>query len=172
MSKDTQVMFYVMDTNARFGPRVHQIENTNYSLRNDEMTPVPVRHALMFLADPAFRVFDQDKNKVERSVRAHGSEEIKLQPHQTVATFHELSKEALLVRARKEVGGESFKTSSKREELIEFLIHGRTDPVKKVEADPAELPVSDGGVDTELSDDDIIADSDAEEDPSAVLGNG
>lgn len=148
----------VFDSNAKSEPRVHEpIAGVEYRLSNSEPTQMPKEHALVFLIDPAFRVFDssgqqmQALPKVTMNVATGG---IILRPGQVVANFSELTDEALASRVMRIPGGKDL-IDDGREAIMEALASHSID---RSRAGP-----DDGGmVDSAIPDGDL----------SKILGRG
>src|SRR4051812_37136642 len=82
---------FVFDKNAvptastRTVQRVHEmIDGTTYRLHHHEATPVPMKHAVVFLRDPAFRVVGPDGEVMEPVKPSDPSGAVRLGPGQVV----------------------------------------------------------------------------------------
>ncbi len=104
-----EIQWTVQDTNAvpttenKDGFRVHLTrDKTEYKLHHSRGTAMPMRHAVDFLCDPAFKVFD-DKGELVPFIKQGGADAAptKLAPGQVIAVLAELSDQALLVRAKR-----------------------------------------------------------------------
>lgn len=124
---DESNMCLVYDMNAtELGKkRYHTIDGRTYGLsaNPEEPCPVPLQHALKFLQDESFKVFDSDGNLMEM-LRSTGVNGVALQPHQCIATYAELTKEALLSRAMRMPNGATMNNNTPKERLIEFVMAG------------------------------------------------
>lgn len=156
VDESNMCIVYDMNATEHGKKRYHVIDGRTYALSADPDEPctVPLAHALKFLQDPSFKVFDSDGNLMEmlRSV-AHGGQA--LQPHQCIATYAELTKEALLSRAMRMPNGATMNQNTPKERLIEFVMAGGV-PAGVNSVEPTEEEVA-----GELEDDD---------NPSADLG--
>lgn len=117
----------VIDRNAEPGnPRIHEpVKGFRYPLTSNAPTKMPQAHAVKFLNDVSFEVRDGD-GKVVAPVPTNaqlrtGEKVPTLHRSETVATFDELTDEALLRRAQLRQGGENLGWDESRENLIKFL---------------------------------------------------
>ncbi len=132
MSEQTQIppdQYLVYDMNARQGPRRHDMtDGAFYELHASKGTPVPERHALLFLRDGAFRVIDATGK--ELASVAHlanerdGSRE--LAKDETIARYAELTHEALLARAVLRPGATGLSRKTPKDDLVAFLTDAPT----------------------------------------------
>lgn len=74
-------------------------DGTPYKLHAKQACPMPARHAVDFLIDPAFVVVDDNGERVFPRATAIAGAAPVLQPGQVVVTLAELSDQAILVRA-------------------------------------------------------------------------
>lgn len=128
--------FGVTDTNAKKGPRTHDIITemddegevvtmASYALNRTEPTFMPESHALQFLKDKAFVVVDDKGHRIEPLIAPTAEElgGLVLKDDETVANLSELSKEALYKRCKVHAMAEEIKpTATKKEEMIAFLV--------------------------------------------------
>lgn len=142
-------MFAVRDKNARGDhPRVHDMPGARYPLWAHKDTPVPERHALMFLRDSAFEVRDET-GRMLASVEHLANERDasrELDPDETIAKYAELTSEALLARAVLRPGAGTFNRRTPRAELVAFLTSA---PMKQ------DLPRHERARDTSTPEDDV-----------------
>lgn len=105
----TEIEWSVIDSNAyptasnKSGHREHLTrDRTPYLLHHKKAAAMPMRHAIDFLCDPAFKVFD-DKGELVPFIKPAGPEVAmpRLAAGQVVASVAELSDQALLVRAKR-----------------------------------------------------------------------
>lgn len=129
--------YEVFDMNAQpgaQGARTHQIivgrhPRTgepivkNYSLRSDEATLMPMGHAMQFLKDDAFGVYDAKGNRIEpvrdNNVKARN---LGLATDEVVAVLDELTIDALYKRCRLHAGAEHIKKNTSKKTMVDFLI--------------------------------------------------
>lgn len=107
-------------------PRVHASGGRDYSLWSQKPTHMPMQHAVIFLRDPAFHV---ESDEGVPQVSLPDSENLDaakrrpvLEPGETVAKYEELTMPALRARVAVRPGGQDFDSTTKRTDLIEFLI--------------------------------------------------
>jgi hypothetical protein len=132
--------------------RNHDLDGINYTFSYGQKLQVPVRHAMKFAQVPGFVVWDENKKKIE-PLRTHAGDGAiaGLKPHETVATYAELSTEALVARCRRLPNGAAFHSKSPKPVMIDFLMSGGLPPIQKVEEGPDDLDATEGsedGVDT------------------------
>lgn len=123
----------VIDTLAHTGPRRHDVivkmldngdaVTRGYSLGADKPTEMPEAHAMQFLRDPAFHVFDADGKKVDPvpTTKTGAEANVNLSENELVATYDELSREAIWKRAKILAGSEDFHQKTPTVDLIDFL---------------------------------------------------
>ena len=121
----SEPMWFVLDSNARDrkNPRFHEVApGEGYALSAYEKCKMPKAHALVFLRDTAFVVFDEAGQQVRALPKAAISEgaALQLEPGQTVAEYDELLDDALLARALMRPGGSQAEGMT-RAALIAFL---------------------------------------------------
>lgn len=135
-------MFTVLDTTAKDPnkPRVHSPGNDEhgvpieYEFPYNKKVAMPFRHAMKFLQVPTFKVWD-DEGKLLEAVRAtsDGSGSgMTLKPHETIATYAELSLDALAARCKRLPNGASITSKTPRSIMIDFLMSGGMPLVQKV----------------------------------------
>lgn len=120
-------LWAVIDTNARAGRRNHEAAPGEfYPLSAVEKTPMPRKHALVFLRDASFKVFDEDGKLVnslpDAEVPDARKAKLELAPNETIARYDELTVTALRARVAQRPGGLDM-DDAKRDSLIEFLMH-------------------------------------------------
>ena len=124
-AKTTKNLWKVRDKNATTGARTHDILGTQYALSADDWTLMPEDHAVFFLKDTAFQVVDARGDIVppmpEGAVEGGGREKAQLRPGEVIANFEELTKEALLARAKNRPGRAAITSSMTKPELLKFL---------------------------------------------------
>jgi hypothetical protein len=119
----------VMDMNATRKPRRHQpvVDGPEYQLNAKTPKEMPREHAVKFLSDPSFKVFNEYGAHVPdlpsaESLRAGQDRKITLAPNEVVAKLHELTDEAVLTRCQRFPNGERLTKRTKRADLEDFLI--------------------------------------------------
>jgi hypothetical protein len=109
--------------------RTHELmidgEPKPYTFKHGEEMKLPRPEAMKFLK-AGFTVLDGGK-KIEQTPEQPTNGKIVLGENQTVATFNELSQEALWKRCVQEVGGEKFSRSDPRREMEAFLIKRKSE---------------------------------------------
>jgi hypothetical protein len=116
----------VRDLNAVDKPRVHDLGPAGkHTLNAHEGVRMPQEHAVHFLRDPSFHVVDENGDHItslERST-AVGTQATKpLRADQVVATLQELKAQALLARCTEYPDGRAFKSTTKVDVMIAFLL--------------------------------------------------
>lgn len=107
---------------------------------------MPPDHALKFLIDPAFKVFDADGKLIEPLKPQATTSGITLRRHETVATFQELTREALFNRVKRLPGGQLVPANLTNAKLIELLLTGGAPSTQRVEPGGEDLgAVDDAG---------------------------
>lgn len=140
----------VLDTNGVRKPRNHSpVEGATYSLNAKSPTPMPREHAVKFLSDASFQVFNEYGIHVPdlptaESLRAGQDRKITLAPNEVVAKLHELTDEAILTRCQRFPGGERLTKKTKRPDLEEFLVDAMQRRAKGI---PDEKIGADAGLD-------------------------
>jgi hypothetical protein len=129
-TKASEDTFMVFDMNARSAGRIHDmVDGTRYELHAGKGTPVPERHALLFLRDEAFKVVDPSgatlASVAHLANERDGSRA--LADDETIARYEELTHDALLARAVLRPGA-AFGRKSSKAELVAFLTNA---PVKQ-----------------------------------------
>jgi hypothetical protein len=125
LAAEKPVQWSVLDTNAkdRNLKRYHESGGQLYGLSAYEAEPMPKEHALVFLRDPSFTVRDEAGTIVRtlpKAALAAKGEKLELEANQTIATYDELTNDALLARASLRPGG-AVTFGMPREALMEFL---------------------------------------------------
>lgn len=139
----------VIDKNAEPGSsRIHEpVKGFRYPLMSNERTKMPQAHAVKFLNDVSFEVRDPEGNvvaPVPQNAQLRTGEKVPtLQRNETIATFDELTDDALLRRAQLRPGGENLGRDESREGLIKFLT-GPEKPKLVRGKRPESLPSVDG----------------------------
>lgn len=138
-----ETLYRVKDLNAIAGPRRHEpVKGTTYDLSAEgDGTPMPMEHAVVFLRDKAFAVFNEKGQKVATMPQGATSQTIseaggvKLAPGDTVARFTELTQTALMARVSAIPGGERMKKNTRRETLVMFLMEHAEKQAPKADED-------------------------------------
>lgn len=128
-------IFTVYDLNAKAGGpgRIHEIitemrgdeviSTKSYELFSDRPCEMPEEHALKFLRDKAFVVMDNRGKRVEPvEIKDITSAKMRLEDNEVIAKLEELTREALLKRAKVMPGSEDVKASDTKETLVSFLV--------------------------------------------------
>jgi len=158
----TGAQYGVIDKNAKPGKtRTHQIPNgdgtaTDYVFHPNRQVQMPAAHAAFFQRHENFIVYNPQGQVLPRIPYIHPAQvqdalQVRLKEGETVATFEELTREALLSRVYQFPKGDKFKPTSKKEDLVRFL-NGLKPVADKVAsaADMGENPedvMSDGELD-------------------------
>jgi predicted peroxiredoxin len=124
----------VLDLNAKAAPRIHEIPiktddsgevviTKSYTLNADTATAMDEEHAMFFLKDPAFIVCNEKGDRVEPvTKREGGTGGFELGADEVIASYEELSKEALFKRCKVIAGSEYIKeTRTAKGDMIAFL---------------------------------------------------
>lgn len=124
-----------------------RIDDTRYpyEFEGDKFTEMKDdEHGRRFAAaDPAFIVIDEKGGRVMPKKAESGEGQFVLQPGEVVAHLEELTNAALAERARRINGGEKFNQSTKKADLVAFLIENNevapiSDPgVEEDDGEPA-----------------------------------
>ena len=127
-------MWGVIDLNAIKGPRSHEIPiktgmsgevlmTRTYKLESDKPHAMEAEHAMFFLKDASFVVLNQAGEIVTPvPVKDGGLGGFQLGENEVIATYDEVSKEALYKRCKIIPGSEHIKeTRTPKEEMITFL---------------------------------------------------
>lgn len=147
--------------------RVHDIEidrdgnvTAQYTFFYGKRVEMPVRHATKFANLPGFTVWDETGKLVE-PLRVVGDRATAkdLKPHETIATYAELSTEALVARCRRLPNGAAFHARSPRPVMIDFLMSGGMPPMQKVDSGDTDMDAA--GENENLIDDSGDEDGDA-----------
>ncbi len=98
----------------------------SYILHAEQDCPMPMDHALLFLKDPMFQVYNPKGELMAPVIVAQrGSKEWDLPDDQCIANLNELSKMSLFKRCKVLVGSEHLTVESSVPDLIEFLTSQR-----------------------------------------------
>lgn len=131
----------VLDRNAIKGPRTHEVPTKyhdgevvavkQYHLNAETPTPMSAEHAMFFLKDQGFTVFNSAGDEVSPvPVREGGTGGFQLGENEVIATYEELSKEALFKRCKILAGSDHIKeTRTPKEDMIAFLKERAKPPV-------------------------------------------
>jgi hypothetical protein len=144
----------VIDRAAMMGPRTHLMPNepgtrdSSYTFQDwQTATEVPIHHAMMFAQCPDFEVYDQDgKPLTMRNLEGvGGTGKLVLRPDETIARLDELSREALIDRAKRLPGGDKI-SRMKREDMLAALLAANKPDLRVEEEDADDLvePDADG----------------------------
>lgn len=127
-----ETIYYVVDTHATQGPRIHDMVNAQGRIVRYEFkdfvtaTPVPHSHAMRFSTIPGFEVYDRDQNKIttKEVEGASGSAALTLRADEVIANLEELTVEALRARVLKipEHANPKAIARMKRDELVSKLV--------------------------------------------------
>jgi hypothetical protein len=137
----------VIDSAAKTGPRTHLMPNepgTRDSIYTfpDWQTAieVPIHHAMMFAQAADFEVYDADgKPLVMRNLDGvGGTGKLVLRPDETIARLDELSREALIDRAKRLPGGDKI-ARMKREDMLAALLSANKPDLRIEEEDADDL---------------------------------
>ena len=115
----------VSDSNAKTGPRTHEpVAGFFYQLTAQAKTQMPRTHAVVFLRDKAFRVWD-DHGRLQASLPEQETLKatkggIVLREGQTVANYEELTTDAMFARCVARPGGYEVNPDD-RAAMVEFL---------------------------------------------------
>lgn len=112
--------------------------------------PMPPDHALTFLCDPAYKVYDADGELVQPLKPQTTTHGISLQRNETIATYQELTRDALFNRVKRLPGGPLVPMNTTNAKLIEILMTGGAPGTERVQDDNDKLEVDDGDDDTEI----------------------
>ena len=144
----------VIDRAAMMGPRTHHMPNEPGTRDSQYVFPdwqtaieVPIHHAMMFAQAPDFEVYDQDgKPLTMRNLEGvGGTGKLVLRPDETIARLDELSREALIDRAKRLPGGDKI-SRMKREDMLAALLAANKPDLRVEEEDADDLvePDADG----------------------------
>lgn len=127
-------LWTVIDTNAKTGPRLHEIPikmddvgevilTKPYRLDAEVPTQMEENHAMFFLKDQAFIVRNPKGEHIKPVVKREGGMGgFRLDENEVIAEYEELSKEALYKRCKVLAGSEGIKeTRTPKEEMVAFL---------------------------------------------------
>jgi hypothetical protein len=114
-------------------------DRTPYKLHHKDACTMPARHAVDFLIDQAFLVFDDNGERVFPRAPITAGAQAALQPGQVIVSLAELSDQAILVRAKQ------------IQPLAEKKL-GRAALIKIIESGVAEAPAESAGTDEEEAD--------------------
>lgn len=111
--------------NATYRERTHELmvggQPKIFVFKYGEKMELPRPEAMKFLK-AGFTVKDATGSKIEQTPVQPAGGKIILADDQTVATFAELSQEALWKRCLQEVGGEKLSRSDSKRDMVNFLI--------------------------------------------------
>lgn len=115
----------VLDKNAKTAARTHEpVAGFFYELTAQRKTAMPRKHAVVFLRDSAFRVFNehgQEQSPLpDMSAIKAGKGRVALEEGQTIANYEELTGNALFARCVARPGGYEVDPGD-REAMVEFL---------------------------------------------------
>jgi len=128
---DTSVMYKVYDKLATNGARTHELMdklgNTRQFVFNSNETPVdvPMPFALRLIGNDGFAVLNERGMEMYLDYNEDSEENqgIRLALDQVVATFHELSLDALMNRAK--ALGKIFRKADGKDAIISFLMENK-----------------------------------------------
>jgi hypothetical protein len=128
----------VFDSLAKDTKRVHQpVLGKDYALHATEPCYMPPEHAMKFLCDEAFRVFDDQERAVKAVPKVNveaSTGGILLQPGQVVATIDELTDNALKARCAQLPKGHTIAASGDRVAMLRHIAGEQIADVKRKEA--------------------------------------
>lgn len=145
----------VIDKNGTEYERQHTIgegvDQKTYFLDAFKATPVPERHAVFFLKDPSFMVYDHHNELVQPNKPKSKVVNINLPPNQTIADYTELTIDSLVKRARQTPQGRKATKALGKKALRDIcMAHdievrpnapaSAVDPAEELEAADGELP--------------------------------
>ena len=124
-----------IDRSAGFGPRAHQmiiVDGRQSFVKTFTFLPgkpleLPIEVAIKFLKNPGFMRTDEDGNPLpyhrqpKQPDELGPGEQFKLEDHQTVADYGELTTASLLQRVLELPGGEALRDKRDREDMIAFI---------------------------------------------------
>lgn len=121
----TEPMWEVTDSNARLGPRTHEAApGSFYELHASKRTAMPRKHAAIFLRDPAFKVYNEfgqvQSPLPDLDTLRQSKGQVTIKEGQTIASFEELTIEALFARCVARPGGYEVDPAD-RTAMVEFL---------------------------------------------------
>lgn len=136
----------VVDLNAsRVGAkRTHRLGGRNYDFNGPDPVELPFDVALRLVGNEGFEVRKKDGTVIRPKRQATtdmSGQVVSLRSDQTIATYAELSKAALLERANALPGGGHFRHNTRPEDIIQFLIAHDSDK-PDVDATPKETAPS------------------------------
>jgi len=140
--------WFVLDTTAKpltgqeqkdrsegFGPRAHEMIIVDgrqsfvktFTFQPGKAMELPIELAIKFLKNPGFIRADEDGNPLpyhrqpKQPDELGPGEQFKLEDHQTVADYGELTTASLLQRVLELPGGEALRDKRDREDMIDFI---------------------------------------------------
>lgn len=172
MTNPTPEFLMVLDTNATDPdrPRVHTIIvdglPKDIEFARAKSVKLPFSQAVKFLKAEGFIVSDDAGTVYKPTAEGKTTDGSKLvlNPDQCIASYDELTMDALAIRANQRPGGERFKKNSKRPEVIAFLSQGGAEAVKaSTNAKGAPSPAG--------ADEDVSTDDASEDETNAIFGD-
>jgi hypothetical protein len=143
----SQTNLRVIDSAAKMGPRTHLMPNepgtrdSSYTFPDwQTAVSVPLHRAMMFAQAPDFEVYDEDgKPLTMRNLEGvGGTGKLVLRPDETIARLDELSREALVERAKRLPGGDKI-ARMKREDMLSALLAANKPDMRVEEEDADDL---------------------------------
>lgn len=124
-SDDDRNALLVRDRSAVRGPRTHRVNGTDYTFKPGDVLEIPHADAMRMLVngEGGFQVSTLDGVEIELP-KAGARPAVHLRADQTVAQYSELTRDALLARAKRYPGGEKFHKRT-AQETIEVFLMGR-----------------------------------------------
>lgn len=155
LSAEEKKMWSVRDDLAYAGARTHTLVAVDSDGRRSPLNvtfpdhetkvSVPMSHATTVIGVDGFTVFNENGLEMRQQVKADGERGVFLAYDQTVASYEELTHDALVARVNGLPGGNA-KKSTPKPDLISFLIEASLNP-------QAQLTTQEGG-DLDLEEDD------------------
>lgn len=148
-----QQMCKVYDIGATEKKRIHHVEGQRYELSayEEEGCTMPLTHGLHFLKDKQFAVYTMDGTRMRPQTTVSDGRGLKLAPHETIATYAELTKEALVRRAQSLPNGLLNNLQTPREKLIAFIMAGGIQATLVEDTD--KKAGKDAGIEAEMEED-------------------
>lgn len=105
---------------------------------------MPADHALQFLIDPSFKVYDATGKLIQALKPQTAAQGLSLQRHETVATFQELTRDALFNRVKRLPGGQMVPVNTTNAKLIELLMTGGAPNTERVAPEDDSIEIDPG----------------------------
>ncbi len=126
VAKGGAQMCKVFDSGAKDAKREHLVNGHKYVLSawEGEECLVPLEDAVIFLKEPQFAVYTMDGHRMRPHTTTSRDNKQKLAPHETIATYAELEKSALIRRAHQLPNGLLMTPATPKDTIISFLMAG------------------------------------------------